>query len=201
MSPKHIMITGANGYLGYYLVRRYLSETDCRLTLLLNARNNETAHVKAERLFQRLDSDLPGVRAKKDVNLVFADLADYRLPDIACTPSITDIIHAAAVTRFDVPSEVAQAVNVDGTRRMLELARCCPRLEKFCLVSSLYASGLHGGLIAEDALDASSGFANNYERSKWAAEQLLGQDFSHLPWQICRVGLIASDDERHGKRH
>jgi len=195
MNMKHLLITGADGYLGFNLVKLYLTRSDCRLTLLLNARNNEKAHLKRQRLYQRIDSELPGIRRHKDIDLIFADLSDYRLPDIACTSSIDCIIHAAAVTKFNVEHDVAQAVNVGGTRRILEVARSCPRLAKFCLVSSLYASGLKNGTILEADIDADAGFANHYERSKWAAEQVVYNDFPELPWQICRVGLIAADDE------
>jgi thioester reductase-like protein len=196
MNMNHLLITGADGYLGFNLVKNYLTSSDCRLTLLLNARNNEKAHLKTQRFFARLDAELPGIRRKKDIDFVFADLSDYRFPDVACVSSIDCIIHAAAVTRFDVDHDVARAVNVNGTRRMFEMARCCPRLAKVCLVSSLYATGLKGGEIPESEVEVAEGFANHYEWSKCEAERIVAHEFSQLPWQICRVGLIAADDER-----
>jgi thioester reductase-like protein len=197
------LITGADGYLGYSLVKRYLTESDARLSLLMHARNNERANEKSTQLFNRLDADLHNVDRTR-VALLFADLGCDDLP--APLDSVDCIIHAAAITRFNVESELAQSVNIDGTRRIMELARRCPRLEKVCQVSSIYASGLKSGSIPEGSLDDSAGFANHYERSKCAAEQVLTSEFSDLPWQICRVGMVMADNEtgnvsRHNAVH
>jgi nucleoside-diphosphate-sugar epimerase len=104
------------------------------------------------------------------------------------------ILHSAAVTRFNVDAETAQRVNVDGTHRVLSFARRCPRLERVAVLGTLYASGLRAGPIEEIPLDDTAGFANAYERSKWAAEQLLFHEFADLPWRLCRVATVVADD-------
>src|SRR5205823_9645322 len=49
-----------------------------------------------------------------------------------------------------------------------------------------------------ETLDAASGFANHYERSKFETEQLLASRYSHLPWRIARVATVIADDEGGG---
>lgn len=103
---------------------------------------------------------------------------------------LTDIVHAAADTRFTIDRATAQDVNVGGTRKALELARRCPRLESFTLVSSLHAAGLATGLVEEDALARPPAFANEYERSKHDAEALV-QEVADVPWRVVRLATLA----------
>ena len=108
---------------------------------------------------------------------------------------ITRIVHSGAITRFDVGREDALAVNVEGTRKLLAFARTCPRLESLGLVSTVYATGLRAGPIEERLYDDGPGFANDYEWSKWAAEQLVAQEGGDLPWRILRVATVVADDD------
>lgn len=109
--------------------------------------------------------------------------------------AITRIVHAGALTRFDVSREEARAVNVEGTRKVLAFARRCPRLQGLGIVSTVYATGLRAGPIAEQPYDDGPGFANEYERSKWEAEQLVASSAGDLPWRILRVATIVADDD------
>ena len=46
------------------------------------------------------------------------------------------IVHGAASVAFDVSLEESRQINVEGTRRMLDFARACPRLRRFTYVST-----------------------------------------------------------------
>lgn len=161
-----VLITGAGGYLGKRIAERYRSTTD--LDVL--------AHTRA-------DGDLTSANP-------FAGVSRRD------RGRIVQIVHSAAVTRFNVDADTADRVNVEGTRRVVEFARDCPRLARFALLSTVYASGLTRGPIEEVVLDGEDGFANEYERSKWEAERLVSE--SDLPWQILRVATVVADDERGG---
>ena len=104
---------------------------------------------------------------------------------------ITRIVHAAAATRFDVDAGTAYRSNVRATEQVVAFARRCPRLESLTVLSTIYASGLAQGPIAEAPLP-DRGFANNYEQSKWAAEQVVIA--SDLPWRVARLATVIADD-------
>lgn len=109
--------------------------------------------------------------------------------------AITHIVHSGAITRFDVDRDTARRVNVEGTEKVLAFARACPRLESFGLVSTVYATGLRAGPIEERAYDGEAGFANDYEWSKWEAEQLVASSGAGVPWRILRVATVIADDD------
>lgn len=108
---------------------------------------------------------------------------------------VTRIVHAAAVTRFNVDRETARRVNLEGTIRVAEFAERCPRLESLVYLSTLYAAGRRTGDVPEEPL-AERGFVNNYEWSKHAAETaLLDRD---LPVRIVRLPTLVADDDDGG---
>jgi nucleoside-diphosphate-sugar epimerase len=178
VSERVVLVTGGNGYLGRLLVRRYL---DGGATVVATARGQAAGAVARD----------------LGVPVVAADLGDdepFAAVDDAWRRRITTVVHAAAVTRFNVDGDVAQRVNVEGTQKALELARTCPALESFAHVSTVYATGLRAGPVLEQPYDDTPGFANAYERSKAAAEALVvaAED---VPWRILRVATVVADDD------
>ncbi len=107
--------------------------------------------------------------------------------------SVTDIIHCAAEVRFSVPLEEARSVNTDGTARLLQFARSCPRLRSFSHVSTVYVFGAEEGILPEARARASR-WISSYEQSKYEAETLaLDAAASGLPVSVYRLSSIIGD--------
>jgi nucleoside-diphosphate-sugar epimerase len=192
MTAGKILITGADGYVGSRVARRYLDATDADLILWMRARDGEAGARKRNALEARLGN--PGSR----VSYAWGDLENAE-PFAGVDPvGIAAIVHSAAVIRFNVEADLADRVNVAGTEKLLRFASACAGLEAFGLLSSVYASGLQAGPIGERAFDGKAGFANHYERSKWESESLLTERFASLPWKICRLATAIADD-REGR--
>lgn len=189
MPERAVLVTGAEGYLGGAIAEALLERTARPVLLLIHDRGNDAAE-RVRRLRDRLD------RGRGRTEVVAGELREPS-PLAGLDPRrVGAIVHAAAVTRFNVDAETADAVNVGGAARLADFARRCPELQSFVLLSSLYASGLRGGRIPETPL-AAAGFANEYERSKHAAEAALYPEM-RLPWQILRVGTVIADSPQGG---
>ena len=126
-----VVVTGAGGYLGGLLTRRWLAE-NIEPTLWLHARDaNE---------LRRKRRDLPPALAR--LPITGGDLiGDEPFAGLDAS-AVEVIVHAAAVTRFNVEAGEAEDVNVVGTRKLLEFAARCPNLDRVVLVSTLYVAGL-----------------------------------------------------------
>jgi thioester reductase-like protein len=175
MRAKQVLITGADGYLGMRLARRYLEATSDRLALWVRSGDANEFQAKRETLARQIDD------REDRVSYHWGDLVNED-PFSSLDPiDINGVIHSAAVTRFNVDEATAREVNTEGTEKILRFAGRCASLEAFGLLSTVYASGLKAGAIDEVPLDGSSGFANHYERSKWLSENTLLNEYDQLP--------------------
>jgi len=113
----------------------------------------------------------------------------------ALSAEATHVVHAAATTRFDLPLGEAHAVNVEGTRRVLALARRAARarLERMLYVSTAYVSGDRSGVIREEDLEAGQTFVNSYERTKHDAEREVRAAMGEVPALVVRPCAVIGD--------
>jgi len=181
---SRVLVTGADGYLGSRVVARCVQEGR-PVTAWIHAQNRAEYERRSHQLRHRTGDD---------VTCLGGDLADPQAFERVMPDQVSAIVHAAAVTRFDVDQETAQKINVAGTERLAKLAARCPRLERFVMLGSAYAAGLLQGDIEEAPLDP-PGFANHYEWSKWRAEKLLEENHRALPWTVVRAATVVADDD------
>ncbi|MFJ8314150.1 MULTISPECIES: SDR family oxidoreductase [unclassified Streptomyces] len=183
------LITGADGYLGRRLAAALLAESDDHLVLAVRAADGSDLAVKQRWLREEL-----GEGATNRSRVVAADVTQDGVLAEIDPRTVTRIVHAAAVTRFNTPRDIAQRVNVDGTARLLAFAARCEHLQRFALLSTLYSAGRRRGAILEERL-ADSGFVNHYEWSKWAAEELVLDAADELPVSVLRLPTLVADDD------
>ena len=164
-----LFVTGATGLLGAGALGRLLGDVPSLRAFVL---------VRDPRRWQRTAA----CRLPETVHgRVEAVVGDLRRPGLGLRPrdrreiaaSATIILHAAADTRFSQTIGQARAVNVVGTRRVLELAEDCRRIRRVVHVSSAFSAGCATGAIPEAPLPDVSEWVNPYERSKHEAESLV----------------------------
>lgn len=182
------LITGADGYVGRNVVSALLDGTDDELLLCVRARTAVDLADKRSAIERHLARPLPD-RA----SLVGMDLHDHDPLNRVDHRRITRIVHTAATTDLAVNRDIANKINVAGTVKVCAFAAKCENLGRLALISSVYAAGRHEGYIREAPLD-DAGFANEYERSKWAAEARALAMCDGLPLSILRLPLIVADD-------
>jgi nucleoside-diphosphate-sugar epimerase len=159
-NPGAILLTGATGFLGRYLLHDLLA-SGRRVAVLVReppAAWGDRLHTPPVVLTGDLRAPRLGLRA--------AD-RDW-LARHCCA-----VLHAAAdVALRPSPGRDPWAVNVRGTQHVLEL---CADLgiSEVHHVSTAFVCGDRPGPVAEDELECGQGFHNDYERSKFEAERLV----------------------------
>ncbi|MFP4546130.1 MAG: SDR family oxidoreductase, partial [Methanomassiliicoccales archaeon] len=197
MDGLSILLTGGTGFLGTYIAKWLLENTDHGIELLIRA-----PHGEAERRLERAWWDWPEmVRPLGDrITLLPGDLTEpgmgLSLPDRErLVGEVSHIVHAAADTDLSKGLEEARSINLGGVEKVLELAEEIHRdhgLDRLCHISTAYVSGRRRGRIPEDEL-LDQGFHNNYERSKFEGEQRVRT--SSLSWTIVRPGMVVGDSQ------
>ena len=161
-------MTGATGFLGGLVTQRLLAETDREVVALTR---------------RPLGWEHPRLR------IVEGDLLRRPLPTLP--RDVDTVVHCAASVAFDLPLDEQRAINVEGTRALLDAAAVLPRLERFQHVSTAYVAGTHVGTFGPDDLDRGQGFRNTYEQTKLEAELAVRE--SGLPFQVVRPSIIVGD--------
>ncbi len=201
LPPPHedtVLLTGATGFLGMELLARLLDSSDRRVLTLVRARSDEEARSRIRTTLAGLFAD-PAPYADRVVALR-GDLTqpglglDSAARELALGAS--EIIHGAASVAFDLPLDDARAINVEGTKRMLELAEeahARTTLRRFTYVSTAYVAGDCGGRVPEQASSSRRRFRNSYEHSKSEAETLVQARRDVLPVTIARPSIVVGD--------
>jgi len=166
-----VAITGASGMIGRHLVEA-LSPSAGQVRVLLLP-NEPVPSCCEEAVVYRGD-----VRRPEDLS-AFIDGADT-------------VFHLAALVGKDANSLAeARAVNVVGTRNLVELAKV-HGTRSFVLLSTCCVYGLHG--LEDEILDENGPHVpldRPYDRSKTEAEELVtSEDPTQLPWSVLQVPVV-----------
>jgi thioester reductase-like protein len=177
LARESLLLTGATGQLGQYLLGEFLA-AGCRVGVLVR-------DAPGRRAVQRLDELLAGLEGRLGQRLprptlLIGDLGDG-LSLAAAERSWLSchcgaVVHAAADVSFRPGSDgELWRTNVEGTRC---LHRICRRagVAEWHHVSTAFVCGRRNGPIAEEDLDAGPGFHNPYEQSKFEAERFLRRE-------------------------
>jgi thioester reductase-like protein len=193
-----VLLTGATGFVGMELLARFLEHTDRRIYVLVRGANDRAAGARVQRLL--LDLFGFGHPYAGRVVAVRGELTrrglGIRGGRVKLAERVNEIVHAAASVAFDLDLETSRAINVEGTRRVLELAECCQArggLRRFSYVSTAFVAGELSGCFSEDDLDVGQRFRNAYEQSKFEAECAIAQRRERLPVTVMRPSIIVGE--------
>lgn len=174
-----ILITGASGFIGRYLVSQILPN----YTIIAFARRTQKE---------------VGIKPHPNLVWVLVDITDKdqlkRAYDEADRDHHIDfIIHLAAFYHFgkQIETGIYQRTNVDATRQLLDMARTS-RIRRFIFTSSLVASNFpqKGDLVYEEsALDATFPYA----LSKIEGERMVRAASKDFPCTVVRLAAVYSD--------
>lgn len=198
-----VLLTGATGFVGMEVLARYLERGDRRVVALVRAADDGGARERIDGVLRNL---FGVVRARRYAGRVEALAAELTAPSLGLSKAkreelaerVTTIVHGAASVSFTLPLAEARAINVEGTKRMLDFAElACERggLDRYAHISTAYVAGTHAGRFSEDDLDVGQAFRNSYEQSKWESEQLVHArgGVGGVPFTIMRPSIVVGD--------
>ncbi len=189
--PVEVFLTGATGFLGHYLLAELLTHPHVRCRVLLRPPMlKSTARLGA--LLAGIGLDLSTLIEDDRVRPVEGELPDAL--GGADFGGVDLVLHAAGNTTFHANgSGEPHRTNVEGTRAVLSCAHVSD-VPRFVFVSTAYVCGERAGHVPESFFETCPPVRNDYERSKWQAEQLVwnwGRDARVAT--ICRPSILFGD--------
>ena len=176
------LVTGGTGFLGRHLVARLLER-------------GGDVHVVAR------DPGAPSLRelsaANDRLKIIAGDLGHARLGlDDAVVEAlrgrINHCFHVAGLYDLQAGARALEEVNVEGTRRVLELAGELGA-GTFHHVSSIAVAGSHAGRFTEEMLEEGQPLPHPYHRTKYEAERLVRA--GPLAWRVYRPAIVVGHSQ------
>lgn len=172
-----ILITGASGFIGRYL----LKELKNRYYIFALARRSSIeAHVPIHPNIQWIQWDISNTKRLEEVReyLDQQGVCDY-------------VLHLAGFYDFDYKNKPEYYLtNVLGTRNVLELSRKL-RIKRFIFASSVAACDFSGNGVLNEKSPANADYA--YARTKKQGEDLTKDYSRHFKCSIVRFAAVFSD--------
>lgn len=182
----HILVTGATGLVGRQLVERLLDRGD-RLWLVVRPTSRASAEPWLERWRERAASTGGAVEVwEGDVEQPRLGLSAEALE---AWPGFDHVVHLAALYELRAPADRLEAVNVGGTRNLLELLRERGFAGVLHHISSIAVAGDYEGTFAESCFDEGQKHPHPYQRTKHEAERLV-REATDLRVRIVRPSAV-----------
>lgn len=189
---ERVLVTGFPAFVARRMAAKILASDEHARVYLTS---DEASMAAAEAFVRDLPPEhgarvhlLAGAVERMDLGL---SGAEYRL----LTGELTTIHHLAGIADTTAGEQVAQAVNVQGTMNVLELAADARELRRMCHYSPTSVSGKRRGLVLEDELECGQSFHNRYERTRFEAEKLAKAAQRRMPLSIFRLGVVVGDSQ------
>ncbi|MCP2257820.1 amino acid adenylation domain-containing protein/thioester reductase domain-containing protein [Streptoalloteichus tenebrarius] len=197
LDPDVVLLTGATGYLGAFLLEQVLRRTRADVYCLVRARSQEHAFERLRDTMRQylIWDDAYAGRIRPlvgDLGRPRLGLSEERWHELCGV--VDSIYHCGATVNFVYPYSALRKPNVGGTRELLRLA-CTERLKGFHHVSTadvVLASHMPRPLLEDEtALRTPSDDPGGYTGSKWVAEKIANIARRRgVPVSIYRPGLI-----------
>jgi len=223
---RSVLITGASGFIGKVLIEKLLRTCPSirRIFVLIRPKWNKKPE---DRLRELLEAPLfegirNGINLSKRIQLVEGDVTQPNLGLNGNNLSkiikeVSVIFHSAATVKFDEPLKQSVAINIAGTKNMIEICRRIPQLAALVHISTAYANcdrdeveeyvypmemdpekliqmadWLDQDTLQELKRRLLGGRPNTYTYTKALAEWLLVRSARDLPVVVCRPSIVVA---------
>ncbi|MCA9266388.1 MAG: SDR family oxidoreductase [Planctomycetales bacterium] len=179
---NHILLTGATGFIGQYLLERLL-EREIPVVVVARGNSERSANDRIMHVVSQIEE-----RTNKTLPRPICFTGDLIEPELGLDDFAIEwfeencraVLHNAASIRFHCDGDRSKdpwRSNYSGTKNVLDLCKVAG-IREFHHVSTAYVCGNRRDTCYEHELNVGQTFANDYQESKLEAEKAIrGSDF------------------------
>ena len=182
-------VTGATGFIGKRLVKTLLARRGATVYFLLRPESEGKVAGAARVLGRRQGARGAGLRRPDGARSSASRPTTIK----ALKGQIDHVYHLAAVYDLSADEESQVAVNIEGTRNVVEFAKAIDA-GHLHHVSSIAAAGLYEGVFREDMFDEAEGLDHPYFMTKHESEKIVRKECK-VPWTVYRPALVVGDSQ------
>ena len=197
---KEVLLTGATGFLGAFVLIKLLQYKDIKVHLVVRADSDEKAEIRVKNNLAKYK-----ILDKLDNNRVSYHKGDLKLPNLGVSSNvyeyfkenIDEIYHVASVVNFAVNFHALIGSNVDAVREVIKLAslnkiKMLHYISSFTVYSAMIQENHH--ITENSKLLFETPVVNEYNKSKWIADNIvqLARE-KNVPAKIYRIGTLSGD--------
>lgn len=201
-----VLLTGATGFVGRFLLSRLLEQTEATIYCLVRAQSQDEAMTRlraalAKWQLWRDDLERRVVAVPGRLGVSRLGMADDRYRSLS--KQVDAIYHCGASVNHLETYAMAKAANVEGAKDLLRFAtEHRPKVINYISTLAVFTSeGVSDYRVVGEAspIDQERHLhSNGYEASKWVAEKLFMTAMERgIPCNIFRLGLVGPD--AHGR--
>ena len=203
--PQNVLLTGATGFVGRFLLAQLLTETRSTVHCLVRAASRQEATARVKQVLEKWDLwkdefqgrivGIPGDLSRSSLGL-----------DVGTETSLSNridaIYHCATSMNHLETYAMAKPTNVGGAKELLKLAtRGRPKTVNYISTLSVFSScgKDYRRLVTEESRieDEKHLTSDGYAASKWVGEKIFLDVRSRgIPCNIFRLGLIWADSRK-----
>lgn len=197
--PDCILLTGATGFFGSFILHSLLEKTDSSIICLVRANTAEQAY---DRIYSKLSKHYSGSKTIKDrVKIILGDFSktQFGLSDSSYNQlvDVDAVFHNGCMVNFVMPYIALKSANVDGTQEIIKLCNY-GRQKLLHYVSTTHvftqADAIDNIFYESTLPNHPHLLGSGYTQSKWTAEKMiLNAIDAGLAARIYRFGRLWGD--------
>jgi thioester reductase-like protein len=200
---RTVLLTGATGFLGPFLLNSLVRQTPARVVALVRAGSAEDAAARLHSALRRAGFDPAAIGDR--VQVIMGDLEQPGLGLGAAqwerlAHHVDAIYHNGALVNYLFDYERMRAANVGGTREVLRLAADGrPKVVNHISTTFIFGWSARPVLFETDENPEMARLDFGYSQSKWVSERLVAKAGAQgLPVRIFRPALITPSVDGRG---
>ena len=204
-NPDTILLTGATGFLGIYLLYELLLGTQATIICLIRATDNNHAFIRIKERFKDQNIFIPDhiliqrcKFLKGDIENPLLGLEEREYNDISS--SIDVVFHSAAEINYVSSYNNLKNANVNGTKHIIRFCFHNQKKELHFISSTLiFGWTVDKNLLETDSNKDCVNLAMGYSQCKWVCEQLVYNANRYgLTYKSYRPSFISASIKTNG---